>query len=165
MSASSGSKLLAYVAGAGALGYGAYFAVQQKEVLKHEKEAADIAALLDKEKKKAVQTSQLIKEHEERLSVLAKQETAVKADLKKAEDKLKAAQAEVSRLQGEVTRAASERGGLLSRLTSLRSDSERSKEAMVLSEANLKIARQRVAEAKAQLNPLNSPLLKGSGKR
>ncbi len=152
---------LRYVSHAGVLAYGAYFAIQQKEVLKYDKEVRDISSLIQRERERAAKNTALISEHEERLQELTQQENGLRLQLGKAQERLAAAEKEVQKLTTECNAISSSRDGALSRLSSLRNDNLRVQEALTLGEKSLQAAQQKAQQARSLLNPLNHPSFAG----
>mmetsp|Transcript_4498 Transcript_4498/g.7587 ORF Transcript_4498/g.7587 Transcript_4498/m.7587 type:complete len:164 (+) Transcript_4498:111-602(+) len=157
------AKRIALFGGLGVAGsYGLYAASAMRDVAAAEREVSELATMIGKERKSSVQTDALIKEHDAKLALLSKQEVSAREELAKALASLEAAQATADKAQQNVTSIDKDAKATTTKLFSLKSERQRIMEALTLGQQSLTLTQGKAAEARALLNPLNSPWLKGA---
>eukprot|EP00798_Chlamydomonas_sp_ICE-L_P020841 gene20841-27673_t len=127
-------------------------------------EMTTTAKMLSDEQKKVSTVKTSIVSQEKLIDTLAKKEAEQRKTLEGAGVKVEAArkalalhEAAFKKQQEESLQIAQESLNAVSKLSTLRTENERAREAVTLGEKSLMIARQQSAEARKLLNPLNHP--------
>lgn len=142
--------------------------LQIKEISKLEKDRADLAKLLDTERKRISNNAKLATEAQARIQTLSTASTSVAAALKDVETKLDAARQQVVALEKAVSMKAEEMKkhqaeikASQAKLLDISAESERAKESISLGEKNLSLVAGQLSSQKRLLNPLNHPKVQG----
>ncbi|GAX84300.1 hypothetical protein CEUSTIGMA_g11722.t1 [Chlamydomonas eustigma] len=161
------SNVLGLLAGGVGVGYGAYFLSQSGEIRKIEKEEKEASRLVENESKNLLIINKSLQEQETRQRELSekipssqKAVEAAAASVEKARAHLQLLEQEYNTKQAEATKVINDLDSVMSRIESLRRDSDRAAGAVTLGQKSLAIAQQQRTDAKKLLNPLNHPRVK-----
>lgn len=139
---SAARNLVLGVFGAGAAGYGVYFASQFQEVSKFEGEEKQAVSLIEKERKASVAAKKNVEAEEQRIATLKKSDQEQQASLKQAQAKVESAlkalseaEAAYSKQQESGAKLAKDLATATSKLANLKAEESRAKEAITMGES------------------------------